>query len=224
MRTFEEIKETEKYTCIRTMQKAMQELEKGGLKKFEEEANKQVIQNCQSKIENIDEVTTIEIGAVTNSLIESMQTAYSYHLTDYWSDFEKFIDKYVLGLTPDGKLKDGPYFAKSQCYDLGVGINELLCFKGKDPMSGKTGDLFRQIINTNYGTNIPMSGIEEQALQDYNAVAFGDDEIAKAKAFVHLREIQRDSGSLRNGLGNYHLLANDQAYQDAKAICAGKTL
>lgn len=222
MRTFEEIKETEKNTLMRLMQKSMQELEKGGLKDFEEQAAKQTIQESQRNIENIDELTTIEIGAVTNSLIKAIQTAYSFHSTDYWSDFERFIDKYVSGLTPEGNQKNGPYFAQSECYELGVGINELLCFKGKDPMSGETGDLFRQIINTNYGTNIPMSGIEQQALQDFNAVAFGDDEIAKAKAFVHLREVQRDSGKLRNGLGSYHLLATDQDYQDAKAICAGK--
>ena len=220
MRTFEEIQERMIASRNSIMQRAMQDLEKGGLKDWEERAAYITIQECQSNIENIGEVTTIEIGAETNSLIKAIQTAYRFHLTDYWQNFERFIDNYVSGLTPDGERRNGAYFGQSQCLELGVGINELLCFKGRDPMNSETGDLFRQIVNANCGTNIPMSGVEQQALQEYESVAFGDDEIAKAQALIHLKEVQRDSGTLRNG-GTYYTLATDQNYQDAKAICTG---
>lgn len=72
---------------------------------------------------------------------------------------------------------------------VGIGTY-LLCFKGHDPMSDETGELFRQAINDNYGTNIPMSGVERQALKDYKIVEYGNDEIAKTQAFIHLKEIQ----------------------------------
>lgn len=223
MKTFEEIQESIKATEVSIMQRAMQTLEESGLEDYEERAANITIQECQSNIENIEEVATIEIGAETNALIKSIQTAYQFHLVDYWQDFERFVDKYVTGLTPDGKFKSGAYFGQSQCLTLGVGINELICFKGRNPMSGETEDLFRQIVNSNCGTNIPMSGVAQQALQDYESVAFGDDEMAKAQAFIHLKEVQRDSGLLRNGR-SYYTLATDQNYQDAKAICTGRNL
>ena len=223
MKTFGELKESGKANIIAIMQRAMQKLEKGDLRLNDETVQNMIIQECQSNIKNIDEVTTIEIGAQTNLLIKAIQTAYQCHLNDYWQNFERFINDYVTGLTPDGKPKNGLYFGQDQCLMLGVGINELLCFKGRSPMDSESGDLFRQIVNANFGTNIPMSGVVQQAIQDYEAVAFGDDEIAKAQAFTHLKEVQRDSGLLKNG-GIYYTLATDQIYQDAKAICTGKKL
>lgn len=223
MRTFEEIQEMIKSHKTELIQRNMQKLAKGGLMDFEERAAKELIQKCQSYIENIEEVTTIEIGVETNSLITAIQNAYKIHLFDYWHNFEKFIDEYVTGLTSNGNLKNGTYFGQRQCYTLGVGIKELMCFKGHDPMSSETCDLFRQIVNANYGTNIPMSGVEQQALQDFESVAFKDDEMAEAQALIHLKEVQRDSGTLRNG-GTYYILATDQNYQDAKAMCMGRNL
>lgn len=223
MRTFEELQEIIKANKISTLQRAKQALDKGDLEYFEKQTTNKIIQNCQSNIENIEEVTTIEIGAETNSLIKAIQDAYKIHLEEYWQDFERFAEEYVTGLTPDGKRKDGAYFGQSQCLELGIGIDELSCFKGHDPMKGETGDLFKQVINTNYGTNIPMNGVEQQALEDYRTVAFGDDKTTKAQAFIHLREIQRDSGSLRNGV-IYYTLATDKKYQEAKAICSEKKL
>lgn len=223
MRTFDEIKEIMKENRLSIMQRAMEDIKNNNLKDFEKTALNMTIQKCQSNIENIEEVTTIEIGAETNSLIKAIQTAYQLHLNKYWDNFENFMDGYIIGLTPEGKPKYGTYFGQEQCYQLGISINELLCFKGRNPMSSETEDLFRKIVNTNYGTNIPMSGVEQKALQDYDTVAFGHDEIAKAQAFMHLKEIQRDSGKLKNG-GLYYTLATNKDYQNAKAICTGRSL
>lgn len=223
MKTFEEIKENIKKSEISLMQQTMQKLEQGGLMDYEKASANMIIRECQSVIENIDEAATIEIGAQTNSLIKSIGLAYTAHLNEYWQNFEEFINKYVLGLTPDGEKIPGTYLGQSQCLELGVGIKELSCFKGISPTSKEAGDLFRNVINANYGTNIPMSGIEEQALQNYNAVASGNDEIAKAQAYVHLMEVKRDSGALMNG-GSYFLLATNQDYQNAKAMCTGRKL
>ena len=199
-------------------------LEKGGLMDYEKRAKQMVIESSKIYIDNIDEVTIIEIGSVTNSLIEAIKKAYQYHLVEYWQNFEKFMEKYIIGLTPDGKLKAGSFFGQSQCYELGVGLKELsICFKGKNPMTAETGDLFRKLINTNYGTNIPLTGVEEAALKEYESVAFGTDTDKKDQAFICLKEIQRDAGALKNG-GDYYILATNQNYQEAKARCSGRSI
>lgn len=224
MKTFEEKKEGILQSKKALIHRCSQELKNKGLKDFEKKALNMVIRDSQIYLDNIDEVTTINIGATTNSVINSIQTAYKHHLVDYWQDFKSFADKYIVGMTEDGNFKRGSFFAQHECYSLGIGIKELAtCFEGRDPMKAEAGNLFRQLINANYGTNIPMEGVEQQALNDYGAVAFGSDPVAKDKAFVHLKEVQRDAGSLQNG-GDYYLLVTNNEYQEAKTRLAGKKL
>lgn len=223
MRTFEEIKKNELYRQNSLISRCSERLNEGGLRDFEERAMTMVIDDSQSYIDNIDEVAKIKIGATTNSLIKAIQTAYKIHLNEYWQDFEGFVDEHVVGMTPDGKLKNGIYFGQSECLTLGIGVDDLSCFKGCNPMSDEVCDVFRRSINDNYGTNIPMAGVEEAALQEYEEVAFTGDEEAKDNAFTHLKEVQRDSGTLMNG-GTYYLLATNQQYQEAKDRCAGRVI
>ena len=200
------------YTKIRT-------LENSG-KSNEETIKERLIKNYLRQIENIEEIATIEIGYSTNKLIRVIQRAYKYYFDEYWQDFDNFMEKHIIGVTPDGKLLSGERFGTYECLLLGLGIEELSCFKGKDPLSDGTCNLFRSYINANYGTNIPMAGVEHQALNNYKEVAFRSDSEAKDKAFVKLREVQRDSGALKLG-GEYHLLSTDKAYQEAKARTYG---
>ena len=223
MKTFESVRESELRHQHALITRGNNSLNAGGLKDYEEVAWKRLIADCHTYVENIDEVTTISIGATTNSLINAIQKAYQFHLNDYWQDFDRFIDEYVTGLTPDGKPRNGAFFGQSQCLLLGVGPEELSCFKGRNPMSNETGDLFRKLINNNYGTNIPMAGVVDQARSDWEAVAFGDDVEAKDRALMTLKEAQRDAGILQNG-GTYYLLATDKNYQDAKSRCSGKNI
>lgn len=209
MRNFEEMQKHVEANLTSAMQRCMDELKKDNLTEPMKKGISVAIQDFQKYIDNIEEVTTIAIGSQTNRLIQQIQKAYRLNLKDYYNNFEKFIDEYVV------KSDLGA--------ELGVGVNELLCFKGRDPLDEKTGDLLRQIVNTNCGTNIPMSGIEEQAIKEYNSTGFTD-EIASAKAFVQLKEIQRDSGTLNPGAMQYYPLATDQKYQEAKAICASKKI
>ncbi len=207
---------------IIAIQRTTERLEKSELKDHEKKGLEMALQNYQNNLDNIDEVTTIEIGAATNSLIKGIQTAYSFHLPEYWRNFEEFVDKYVTGLTSDGNLKNGSYFGKQQCYELGLSKSDLLCFKGNNPMNTNPGDIFRQNINVNYGTNIPMSGIEQQALQEYESAVFSGDDVAKDQAMIKYKEIQRDAGSLKIG-PEYHPLATDQNYQEAINRVSGRT-
>lgn len=223
MRTFEEFKERELYNLDSLKNKCIAELKEGGLKDVQEKVKKEIVQDCQTYIDHIDEVATIKIGDVTNSLIRAIQTAYKWQTHDYWTDFENFIDNNVIGLTSDGKMKSGLYYGQIQCYELGAGINDLLCFKGRDPMDEKTCDLFRQYVNNNFGTHIPMSEEIEQALRDLREAELSEDPVAKDKAFIHFREVQRDAGNLI-GSGKYFILETDQKYQDAKTRCSGRSI
>lgn len=220
MRTFEELKK-----MIETSQvEMMQVIEKGKLYNvYNDGYCKRVIQECKAYLDNLDEVTTIEIGASTNEIIDAIKSAYQFDSVAYWQDFEKFISDYIVGLTPDGNLTRGLYLGYCPCHKLGVGVNELLCLKDQSPIFYNFGDSFRKMINDHYGTNIPMAGIEQQALYDFESARLSDGSEYDIEAFVRLKELQRDSGSLKIG-GSYYILATDQMYQDVKAKCRGKKL
>ena len=224
MRTFDDIQYMIETDKARLMERSRKELEAGGLQDYKEHANTMIIRDCQDYLDNIDEVTTIDIGATTNDLIRAIQTGYKLHQTYYWQNFKRFATEYIVGLTPEGNFINGPYLAQIECYKLGIGVQELAAyFEGRNPFDDKTGDGFRNFVNTNLGTNIPMAGTVEKAREDWEAVAFGDDLDAKDRAFCTLKEQQRDNGDLKNG-GIYYLLATNQTYQVAKARCSGPTL
>ena len=69
------------------------------------------------------------------------------------------------------------------------------------------------------GTKIPMAGVEENALREWENAS----EENKEQAFVTLKEVQRDSGSLRNG-NTFYTLSNNQSYQEAKAHISGRSI
>ena len=212
MKTFEELQEGIKTERISLIKDTMEGLEKSNLDVYTRGAMNRAIEEYKRDIDNIEEIAIIDIGAAANTFIRGMQTVYQAHSNDYFQNFEKFIDDYVIGgdLLTEARLT------------LGVDRDELLCFKGRNPMSNETGDLFRKIVNANFGTNIPMSNDEQEALQAYENVD-RNDKFAAAEAFVRFKEIERDSGALKVG-GHYYPLVSDEKYQEAKDICQKKSL
>lgn len=220
MKTFEEIKDRTlaEYTSMRYRTEdrtTLTPLEKEGC-----------LRTIDEHIDNIDEVTTILIGSHANRIIHSIQEAYNKHLNDYFNNFERFLEEHITGFSPyDDKPSCTPTYdgAQISCLYLSIGNADLAWFKGHSPFEPEVCDLFRQHINNAYGTNIPMSGVLEQAKQDYDEVCYSGDQTAKDKTFVHWMEARRDSGDLLNG-GTCYLLATNQEYQEAKARCAEKTI
>ena len=103
----------------------------------------------------------------------------------------------------------------SAAESLGITIEDLQCIKGLNPMDPEVINLFKTMVNEKLGTNIPMSGVLEQAQQEYESIPVGDKE-ASAAAFVRLRELQRDEGDFHNsGYLSSKLLATDPDYQEA---------
>lgn len=174
-------------------------------------------------LDNLDEMTIIEIGASTNSLIDAISRAYNDHLTDYHNNFERFMDDYIIGITEDGQLKPGAFYAQRECSALGITTDDLEAIKGVAPNSEEAADILRQDVNEKLGTSIPMANEMHEAEVEYQAALDSGDKELENAALVHLKEVQRDSGKLRNG-GKFYLLANDQQYQAAKAQTSGMSL
>lgn len=219
MKTFDEVKLDMSKFSTRLLTEYQGKLNQPGISEFEQTVANKVVASLQSNLDNIDEVTTIKIGSEVNSLIKYIQYAYSREGSDYHNQFEKFMERWVLGeYDRDGNKKPGPA-AVDYVYSLGITGEDLQCLKGTIPIEKEFGDVLRQRVNAVMGTNIPMAGVEETALREYQNAS----EENKAQAFVTLKEVQRDSGSLRNG-NSYYPLANNQAYQEAKANISGRTM
>lgn len=227
MRSFEEVKEMTKSSTMTIMARNKNRLTQGKLEDWKKTVLEKSIQDCENYIENIDEVTIMEIGAATRDLIEAIRSAYNIYLTEYYQNFERFMNEHVMGLKADGSPKEGglSYFGQIPCWTLGININDLMCFKGHNPMSVETADMFKKTVNANFGTHIPMAIEMQQAMDDYINSSHMDNNVmvSSPKALVHLRELQRDAGTLKNG-GSYHLLATDLEYQTAKQIGAERSL
>lgn len=216
MKTFEEIKKKVFDSESQGLRVTNAMIEKARLEndKLLEAAGKRSIETIHTSLDNIDECTAIYIGSCTNHLIESIKKAHDIYTLEYYKDFDAFLKKYILA-SGAGAFID----AQSYCLHLGVGIKELQCFKGCDPNKDEPGDLFRQIINVNYGTNIPMAADLRYVKQEELATSEND------KDLVYGKEILRDAGDervYRNGL--FYPLAVDQEYQEAKARISGKTI
>jgi hypothetical protein len=222
MKTFNDIQESVRANIISTMSDSSRKLQGESFNQANGAVAQMVVETCQGELANIDEVTTIEIGSLTNSLIGAVKKGYEFHSAEYWRDFEGFCDKYIVGLTADGGLKEGQFLGQAQCAILGIGVHDLSCLKGSNPGSEDFGDSLRQEINQSMGTNIPMASDVRQAQEDYVSVCYGQDDVAKAQAFTHLKEVKRDAGEARNG-GIYYPLATDRDYQAAKAMVSGRT-
>ena len=185
---------------------------------------KDTVISCQNEINNLDECATIEIGYSANEIINAIQSVYEFNPDEYASDFEGAIDRNIFG---KGDSKNGNvivHYGKHECDTLGIDTSDLLCFKGKNPMDDEVCDHFRSIVNENYGTNIPMSGVVAEAEKHYDDVKSSGDEVSTAKAFVQFKELQRDAGVLKNDNdGMFILLGTIKEYQDAKALCGGRS-
>lgn len=195
MKTFEDVKKYIMSVELSTISDYQKDLDKpvgsSSADKAMHTLFQKKVQEAQHKIDNIDEVTTIEIGRQVNSLINL--------LTDY-------ILRTRAGNLTSVDDREIRFMLDRYCLFLGITKEDLQCYKRAD--SGTDfGDAFRQRVNTIMGTNIPMAGVVEKAYREYENA----NEENKDQAYVTWKELQRDSGQLDG------LLSDDQCYQEAKS-------
>ena len=220
MKTFENFKAETLATQERIKNNFASKLNTEGLTDNYARAWTMGFKEYENNIKNIDELAVIKLGSTTNGLISAIRRNYKNHFSEYWDTFENFINNYIIGKTQDGQIIPGSdASAVDACRELGITLEDLMCFKGHDPLSDEMCDAFRQYININFGSNIPLSSVERKAEENYFSLPYNADEAEKDKAYLHFKEIQRDSGQLCK-YGNYYFLADNKCYQDAKARCA----
>ena len=66
------------------------------------------------------------------------------------------------------------------------------------PNSEEAADILRQDVNEKLGTSIPMAKKCMKPQVEYQAALDSGDKELENAALVHLKEVQRDSGKLRN--------------------------
>ena len=109
MKTFEEIKSDITKFNIRLLTEYQEKLNQPGISEFDQIVANKVVTNAQRNLDNIDEVTTINIGSEVNGLIKQIQYAFSKDGSDYFNQFDKFMEKWVLGeYDKNGNKKPGP--------------------------------------------------------------------------------------------------------------------
>ncbi len=185
--------------------------------KFEMQGCEGGIKILQNQLDNLDEITIIEIGKCTNRIIEVIQQAYLKNMWQYTNgSFEEFIHRHVTPIKDDGDISIRDRLARFECERIGIGLKDLLFFKGKDPTKEETVNQFLQIINEDYGVNIPMVGVEKQA-QNELLNSIGKNEVESIENYLRARELARDSGSC--GIP----LEMDAYYQEMKRKRIGKS-
>ena len=198
-------------------------VEKGGLF-YTKRLNrcKDAIGLCMNEFANLDECAVIEIGNCTNTIIDVMKNIYEFFPDEYVEDFEGAIKRHVFG-KGNSKHNIVIHYGKHECDTLGIDVDDLALFKGKNPLDDEVGDSFRRIVNENYGVNIPMAGVVDDAFDYYTSIKDSGDDMEILRAYVMLRELQRDAGLLKNGNdGMFNLLEDDEFYQNAKNAIKGK--
>lgn len=92
MKTFEEIKSDITKFNMRLLTEYQEKLNQPGISEFDQIVANKVVTNAQRNLDNIDEVTTINIGSEVNGLIKQIQYAFSKDGSDYFNQFDKFME------------------------------------------------------------------------------------------------------------------------------------
>ncbi len=211
MRTFEEVKDNLKSQISAILKVTIGEIEYDKMynkKQYEKDQTTKIIgvQKMQSYLDNIDEVTIIRIGNDVNRIIEQFQNTIKTNPLNIYNNFYSTVQSWYM-YSP----------IVLELHELDLKLSDFECFRTMNYTEAV--NKFIELMNVNFGTNIPLPGAVDEALNEYYEKT---DEHEKAQAFMRLRELQRDSGLLEHA-GDFTLLNNDKAYQQAKEICSSKT-
>ena len=227
MRTFEDVEKNIVARLSDRIKEKEQEINSGKLDSGVAYWNNEFCKQWASGIENSEESAKIEIVKDTNDIIKEMQFLQDRYLHEYYGNFDSLIREKMFALDNNMRPIETKKWAENhigrvhdQIDRLGIKFEDLLCFKG-NPNLAEAGDLFRDSVNKNFGTTIPMTGELEAAEQTYKETSFGSDE--NAEAYVKCCEMKRDAGLMVDNIDRYFTLNADQKYLDAKELCGSRS-
>lgn len=228
MRTFEDVEKNVVARLSDRIKEKEQEINSGKLDSGVAYWNNEFCKQWASGIENSEESAKIEIGKDTNDIIKEMKFLQDMYFHQYYEKFDSLIREKMFALDNNMRPIDHKEWSKNcigrvqdQIYRLGIKFEDLLCFKGSANLS-EAGDLFRNLVNQNFGTTIPMTGELEAAEQTYSEADF--DSYEQAEAYVKCCEMKRDAGLMVDSASDfYYTLNTDQRYLDAKELCGSRS-
>ena len=177
-----------------------------------------LIDRYKNYIDNIDEITEIEIGAIVKYIIEKVKEACSRFPTQFFSHFKEPV---ALCLEKNKKAVEDVYTI------LDISLDDLAeYFQGKNPSDKEVQDQFIEFVNFTLGTRIPKIGVEEEAMSRYlnllkssthdsSSVGEQQTSVDIACAYCYLKDIQIASGTAKLG-GVYSYRASDKEYLQHK--------
>ena len=225
MRTFEEAKSKVMSSLMRNMERYKKELEDQRLNEGVKAAAKKNLLFTQHEIENIDELTLIEIGAAVNYLIEKIKMYYrnnGNNGTMYFQQFDSFMEEFCLKNVPGRDL------VCIQADLLGLSKEDLQCLKDTVPINANFGDELRQKVNFAMGTKIPTSEEMLMLQTEFNNTQRLDINVSeeiKDQALVDYMEMRRNAGMDKRLMPvDSPFLADNPKYQAAKDRLSGRSL
>ena len=233
MRTFEEVQDGIVYELLNKISSTENRINSGEVDSNAIPPTRDYCKKWKNAIENSEEATKGKIGTCTNDIIKEMQKLCEEDMHSYFQNFDSLISRKLLTLDNFGNCVNPENWNKvfgeergigrvsRQVSSLGIEFKDLLCFKGRDPHSAEACDSFKNLVNQNFGTTIPMTGEVKMAKEAYDSIPVTDS-YAKAEAFIRMKEMERDEDgySMTNDLCT--ILSTNQAYLDAKALCGGR--
>lgn len=236
MKTRDEIKENIIKNSETRIQIASSRIGNSSLSDKEKSALETIISKCNSELYNIDEVTNIEIGSATNGIIVAFENKYPKPSDKNIQNFVSFVQHSILS--------ESKSLAQRCSHILGLDEEDLRDFSIN---CGDIANSFRLYINLKLGTNIPMEDDfleavhkyknscsrmnyrDYQLWEDYLKARNNGDNCSEniyprtniidwLKAYVKLKTLARDSGSIKDSCGFYNPLGADTSYQAAEEI------
>jgi len=156
MKTFDEIKEG----CTKRLKEEIKRLEKEIINTEDQDVKRTIMMSIESrkiKLNNIDEYTAYYIGSKANNIL--------FYLKEYYNNSQQLLD---IDEGAEQMLEDDLEYcirlACSEASELGITAETFNnYFINKDPNKKEDCDEFIQMVNNNYGTNIPLTGELEKA-------------------------------------------------------------
>jgi len=210
MRTYEEVKESVRKSQVALMEKYNEKLHYSRTNREEERLLTLAIHRIEHQLDNLDEITNVEIGAC---VLDIMDGLFHYHTFFYnmWMTDEGFSDVLSI-LTSPTNPKCG-----MACQRLGIAESDLKYFRRRNPREEQARAEFIRRINTNFGTSIPTSYRDRyDAEEKYSIAQTRKSQEEQDDAFVKFTSMRSVMGEFKECEGSYILKSDIPGYREAE--------
>jgi len=166
------------------------------------------LEAMKKELENIDEYTMYQIGNAVYEMLRDLETYYKTEKRTFdLQDLDKGIKNSFLIDRVCARARE-----------MDISLDKLdYYFRNQIPTEKATKDRFIQMVNTNFGTNIPLTGELEELKKEFDEMHIDDPE--RDKKLVELIEMRSRAGRTHSF---YTIPSLDENYLAAKERIAAK--